>query len=456
MAQQKKVTKKVLKTKTPVVVSKKTTTEKVQTKKTETLKKTKVSKGAKVQNTKIKKTTKQKTEIEKNRQKKLKLLFIQGAFFSLSTALLSYTLSSYLAQYISDKYVSLIYSISYGISFVLTIYFGKIIKKIGLFKSAIFNVIIMISMLLLQMIIKQNIFTVFITIIAYQVTASMMYVFLDYYIEKYSLDGSTGNTKGLQWTVMNGTFLLGPLVSGIVLDKLGFNVMFLLSIITAIPVLWILIKDFKNIKVTATKTVSIKLNKIVKNNAVFKISIINFVLNLFYCIMSIYSGIYMNKVLDLTWDKIGIILAIILIPFVIFQYPAGKIADKYLGQKELLLTSIIVTGVSTICLFFARNVITFTIALFTTRIGASVMEIMRDVHFYKNVDSKNLDFISFFKSMSSFGYIIGPIIASITLSFLEMKYLFLVLGIFVLVVGLVTIWNLKDTKVNFKSKFIEM
>ncbi len=436
----------------------KKTTEKKSTKKVTASKNTKVSKTKKEVKKKITpvKNKKQITEAEKNRKKKLKALFIQGAFFSLSTALLSYTLSSYLAQYISDKYVSLIYSISYGISFVLTIYFGKIIKKIGLFKTAISDVVLMIAMLLLQMMIKQNIFTVFFTIITYQVTASMMYVFLDYYIEKYSVDGSTGDTKGLQWTVMNATFLLGPLVSGIVLEKLGFNFMFILSILAAVPVFVILVRDFKNVKVTATKSTTIKLNKIIKNNAVFKISIINFVLNLFYCIMTIYSGIYMNKELGLSWDKIGIILAIILIPFVIFQYPAGKIADKYLGQKELLLTSIIVMGVSTICLFFAKNVITFTLALFTTRIGASVMEIMRDVHFFKNVDSKDLDYISFFKSMMSFGYIVGPIIASITLSFLEMKFLFLVLGIFVLVVGLTTIWNLKDTKVNFKSKFIEM
>jgi len=35
-----------------------------------------------------------------------------------------------------------------------------------------------------------------------------------------------------------------------------------------------------------------------------------------------------------------------------------------------------------------------------------------------------------------------------------MKYLFLILGIIILVVGIPVLWNLKDTKINFKSKII--
>ena len=395
-------------------------------------------------------------ENEIMRRKKIKLLFIQGALISFSSALLSYVLSSYLAQFISDKYVSLVYLVSNIICFFLTLHFGKLIKQLGIFRASIINLLIMLFALLLQPIIKENLFTVVFTIILYQVSSALVYVFIDYYVEKYSLDGTTGDTKGLQWTVMNFTYLFGPLCAGFLLDKVGFNIIFVLSAIFVIPIIIIADKHFKNIKVSPTRTVKIRLHKILHNNSVSRISMVNFLLNIFYCIMSIYTPIYMNKVLNLSWDKIGIILAIILIPFVLFQYPAGKIADKYLGQKELLMTAIIIMGASTIAMFFSNNVIVFSIALFSTRIGASVVEVMRDVHFYKNVGTKNLDYISFFKSMASFAYIIGPIIASITLTFFPLKSLFLILGIIVIVFGLIVTWKLKDTKVNFKSRFIEM
>lgn len=396
------------------------------------------------------------SEIEFIRKKKLKSLFIQGAFFSFASALLSYTLSSYLSKFINDKYVSLVYLIPNIVSVVLIFFFGKIIKRFGIFRAALIDIIILISSLVLQIFIKQEAFFVIFTIILYQISSSLSFVFIDYYVEKYSLDGSTGDTKGLQWTLKNLTFLFGPIIAGFILSKLGFDFIFGLSALMIIPPMILFIKSFKNIKITKTRTVSINMKKILKNDSIFRISIVSFLLNLFYCWMAIYIPIYMNKDLNLNWDMIGIIIGIILIPFVIIQYPAGKIADKWLGEKELLITGFIVMSVSTFLLFFTKNIIVFTLLLFTTRIGASMVEIMREVYLYKKVSTKNIDLISFYKTMSPSAYIVGPILASIILTFFEIKSLFLFLGVILLVSSILVLWNLKDTKVNFKSKFIEM
>ena len=107
--------------------------------------------------------------------------------------------------------------------------------------------------------------------------------------------------------------------------------------------------------------------------------------------MVVFTPIYMNKVLGLTWDKVGIISALILLPFVIFQYPAGKIADKYWGEKELLFLGILIMGISTIGLFFTHSIWAFVGLLFCTRIGASIIEIMREVYLYKNLNAGNID-----------------------------------------------------------------
>jgi len=221
-----------------------------------------------------------------------------------------------------------------------------------------------------------------------------------------------------------------------------------------IPPLIFIVKGFKNIKIVREENTKINLRKIHRNKAVWKISIMNFLLNFFYCWMTIFTPLYMNKVLNLTWDKIGIIMSIVLIPFIIFQYPAGKVADKYLGEKELLMISTLILGVSTIALFFVKNVFWFTLILFLTRIGASILEIIREVYLYKNLDASNIDLISFYKLVSPLSWVIGPVLSSILLNIFDMKYLFLILGIIILVVGIPVLWNLKDTKINFKSKII--
>lgn len=393
-------------------------------------------------------------ETEKFKKVKLNSLFLQGAFFSFSSAILSYILSSYIETYIGSEYVSIIYLIPNIISVFLIFYFGKIIKKIGIYRAYTFDIILLFLSLFLEVFSEHNIFYIVFLLIIYQVTLALSWIFIDYYIEKYSTDNSTGNTKGIQWTIMNLTFLFGPLLSGFMISRLGYSSVFLLASLMIIPPFIFVISNFKNIKIVHEESTKINFKKVYKNKPVWKISIMNFLLNFFYCWMTIFTPLYMNKVLNLGWDKIGIITSLILIPFVIFQYPAGKVADKYLGEKELLMISTLILGVSTIALFFVKNIFLFILVLFLTRVGASILEIIREVYLYKNLDASNIDLISFYKLVSPLSWVVGPMLSSIVLSVLDMKYLFLILGIIILVIGIPVLWNLKDTKINFKSKII--
>ena len=381
-------------------------------------------------------------------------LFIQGAFFSFSSAVLSYVLSSYIEQFIDSSLVGIVYLIPNILSVFLIFYFGKIIKKLGIHTACLFNMVLLFLSLFLQIFISKSILNIVFLLIIYQSTMALSWVFIDYYVEKYSSDSSTGNTKGLQWTIINSTFLFGPLLAGFIVSYLGYNAIFFLSSIMIIPPIILMIRSFKNVKIVHKENVKINIKKIYKNKSIFKISIINFVLNFFYCWMTIFTPLYMNKVLNLTWDKIGVITACVLLPFVIFQFPAGKIADKYLGEKELLMLSVLIMGFSTIALFFVKDVFWFILFLFITRIGASILEIMREVYLYKNVSAKDVDLISFYKILSPLSWVVGPTLSTILLSVLEMKYLYLILGLMILAIGIPILWNLKDTRENFKSKII--
>ena len=394
------------------------------------------------------------SETEKFKKSILMSLFLQGAFFSFSSAILSYVLSSYIEKFIDSSYVGVVYLIPNIISIILIFYFGKIIKKFGIYKAYIFDIVLLFLSLFLQAFIDKNIIYILFLLVIYQSTMALSWVFIDYYVEKYSTDSSTGNTKGLQWTIINATFIFGPFFSGFMVQYLGYEAIFLLASLMIIPPIIFVVKNFKNIKIAHEENTKINIKEVYKNKAVFKISIVNFLLNFFYCWMTIFTPLYMNKVLNLTWDKIGVITALILLPFIIFQFPAGKIADKYLGEKELLMISILILGLSTIGLFFVKDVFWFILILFTTRIGASVLEIMREVYLYKNINAQNVDLISFYKILSPLSWVVGPALSTILLSIFEMKYLYLILGLTILFVGIPILWNLKDTKVNFKSKII--
>jgi MFS family permease len=138
-----------------------------------------------------------------------------------------------------------------------------------------------------------------------------------------------------------------------------------------------------------------------------------------------------------------------LLPFIFIQIPTGRLADRRLGEKEMLSIGFIIMALSTIIMYFinSSSLIIWALILFGTRVGASVVEIMCDVYFFKKVDNCNANLISFYRMARPFAYITAPLIASIVLSFsgFGINYLFLVLGV-MMFSGLVFSLSILDTK----------
>lgn len=118
------------------------------------------------------------------------------------------------------------------------------------------------------------------------------------------------------------------------------------------------------------------LQKMWRTSALRYIFILNMVLRVFYAVMVIYMGIYLHTTLALSWGSIGIIFTIMLLPFALFEFPLGYLADKRFGEKEMLVVGLIITGVSTAFLpwITSTSIVVWSIALLMTRIGASTDE----------------------------------------------------------------------------------
>jgi len=164
--------------------------------------------------------------------------------------------------------------------------------------------------------------------------------------------------------------------------------------------------------------------------------------------MVIYMPIYLHDHIGFDWKTIGIMFTIMLLPFFLLEMPLGKLADKKFGEKEILNLGFLITGVSTASLAFmtSNNVVLWAVLLFITRIGASMIEVSSETYFFKKIDGDNANILNLFRVLRPLAYVLSPIIASILLIFIGMNYLFIVLGIIVMVGGISIEMNLKDTK----------
>ena len=137
-----------------------------------------------------------------------------------------------------------------------------------------------------------------------------------------------------------------------------------------------------------------------------------------------------------------------LMPFALIQYPLGKFADNKTGEKEWLIFAILLMSASTVAVSFvnSNSIILWMVVLFVTRIGAAIIELMRDSYFYKQVDVSDVDMIDFFRTTKSVAYVMAMLVFGLfLLIFPTYQMVFLLLGIIVLT-GLIPILKLKDTR----------
>jgi MFS family permease len=189
------------------------------------------------------------------------------------------------------------------------------------------------------------------------------------------------------------------------------------------------------------------LRHIVRNRDLAAVTVGNLVLYLFYVWAPLYVPVYLHDVLGFPWTSLGLIFSVMLIPYVIVEYPAGWIADRYLGDKELMFGGFLIAGAS----LAALSVVTATtplvvilIILTISRVGSALTESMVEAHFFRRVSKRDINSVSVYRSVWPLSYIIAPIIGGFLLIHGGYHTFFLVTGALVMAGGGIATLLIKD------------
>lgn len=363
----------------------------------------------------------------------IRLIFLASFFFSLHMALLAYVNSSMLNQFASANTVSLTYTISSILSLVFVGLAPKIIGRIGNMKYMLL-VLITSSLLLLQISSHSGNSIIPFFILYFSLNSAVLYG-LDIFLEHYSSEKNTGNTRGMYLALGNIGWVLAPILSSYITTNFGFSNVYIVSAIVIMLTLVTIFFGQRGFVDSVYKKNHFVdgINVLRKNKDLRNISILNLILQIYFVFMVIYSPVYLTEVIGFSWKTLGIILSIMLSPFVIFPYISGKIADKK-GEKTLMYLSLFIMTIATFV--FAnlgqKHWVIYALVLFTTRVGASVLETMCDSAFFKRVTDADSSVIGTYRSMMPFAYTIGPLVAGLVYALYSYKILFSTISIVML------------------------
>ncbi len=284
---------------------------------------------------------------------------------------------------------------------------------------------------------------------------------MDMFLEQYGPKEQTGTMRGMFLTMWNLPTIITPFIAGLIigtadtqvgrlaavqtssnnllsqLHDIGYWKIYLISAAFLIPFMIILKTNFggKKDPVYPDMHIMDTLRHFIKHKNVFDVFIDRLLLNLFFAWNAIFLPIFLHQFIGFTWNEVGILLIMTSIPFVMFQGQIGRMQDRRAQEKSLLIAGFMIMAAGSILMSFisSANMLSWVIILFITHLGASFVEVSSDSYFFKHVSPTNSGFISLFRMTRTIPYLVMPPFIALILVFLPFSYMFLVLGLAMLV-----------------------
>lgn len=379
--------------------------------------------------------------------KKIALVDIAVLIFGFIDTFYIYVASSYFADIIGSSNVGFFYLVSYIGSLVLFFCLQPIVRSLGRARTLYLFLLLSLGLLALLTNTGPTYFSGVILLL-FIITSSVIWVIFDILLEGFSDDSRTGSIRGLNLTMLNFGVLLAPFLATMTLEAFDFHGVFLVMLVLYIVLFLFCLVAFRHITGTHLPKIAFwnSFSTVLKEGDLWRSYLLSFALYFFYAVMIIYMPLYLLNH-GFSFSEIGSLFTIMLIPFVIIQYPLGKLADIKYGEKEILVVSFLITLISVIVIALTETGSFWGWAglLFISRIGIAGVEVMKETHFYRHISADEVDVISFFRTSVPVANIVVAALATGMLAFLPLVSVFYLTAL-VLFGALVTSFFLVDSK----------
>jgi len=347
-----------------------------------------------------------------------------------------YILSTFVSNIVGEQLIGILFVIFNLILLVLINLLPNVLARNGVLPMSLFFLILN-GISLLFMGYSQFTPLIILAFSIHNIVTVLTWITFDILLERNTINRLTGNTRGLYYTIGSLGSIITPAFSGLLYDRYGLPVIFLLSALILIPVIILLLRHFKLHDPLLIKK-HFNFHSAVKKTwddlGLRNIFILSTIVNFFYAAMVIYMPIYLHNDIGLSWSSIGIIFTIMLLPFAIFSYPAGNLGDKTHQEKWILSVGLVIMAIFTAALSFVHgnNVILWVALLFMTRVGTALADESIEGYFFKKVNATDVDLINLFRNAGVIANIIGPATITLLLFFMPLKFIFIPVALIIL------------------------
>ncbi len=375
-------------------------------------------------------------------------IFFSTVFISLNYGALMYVNSTYLGTYFQPLAVTILFFLGYilniGLFFLTPALLARFSKE-----RILFSFILITLGATYWLSIATDPFAIATAFVIYQGLMVMLYWCLDIFLEEKSENQYTGEVRGIYYTFVNAGIAAGPLIVTLLAsigDHRPLYKIAALILLLPLAMSWRGLKSQPHwhAKLGPSK-VSLSFRAWWRKRNIRAVTLARLILEIFYGVMVVYTPLYLHGVLGFEWGDLGIIFTVALLPFVFLEWPAGELADRLIGEKELMSIGFFITGTALLVMpFLGKNFLSWIMILFISRIGAALIEIMTETYFFKKISAEDTGILSIFRLVRPTGLMLGAALGCVVLYSFSFPAIFFALGIIILF-GLKESLYLKDT-----------
>ncbi len=379
------------------------------------------------------------------------ILSVGNFFFSIFSALVTFILLPYLSLFMPAAYTGFVVAGSAVVAVILFPFLPRIVERYGVQYIAL--VLAFVEMVVLFALAAMPSAVAGILLISITIIMQPFFAYgLDLLLEATVVDSNTtGEVRALFRTAWSLAALAAPLLLGALLaNSDSYGRIFIAAAAMLVPIIVLFaLRRLPRGPAPHPSHMRDTLVCILHNRDLAAVTFANLLLYLFYIWMPLYTPIYLHNVLGISWSDLGWMFSIMLVPYVLIEYPAGWVADRFLGDKELMFAGFLIAGGAAAALSLltpSTSLVVILIILVASRVGAALIEAMVEAHFFRRVSKRDINSVSVFRGVWPLSYIIGPIIGSLILVFGSYQLFFVLTGGFVVVAGIITTLLIKDFK----------
>jgi len=254
---------------------------------------------------------------------------------------------------------------------------------------------------------------------------------------------SVSRNTGLIYTLLNLSWLFGPLLAGFISSRYGVNwVFFAAGVLMLLSWVFLTISGFKDNR--KSKQVDRHLIRFVGEFFSEKKFVLNYIvrggISFWWAFIYIFIPIYIITTKTFRGDLlVGYFLAGIVAPLIFLEYPFGRIAGRRGFRKMFFRGYIILTIVSILC-FLVDEFYATLVLLVLGSVGAAMLEPTTDAYFFDITDKYQRDkYFGIYNTSMDIFYALSLSVVAIGIKWFDFKYSFLIVGFFMFIFALISL-----------------